>query len=271
MQISDTHLTGDGAPVHGLVDTAAALETALARVTASGAEVDALLFTGDLAQNGEPGAYRRLRALAEPAAAALGATPIYAMGNHDERGAFAAELLGTSGDRPLDAVHDLGGLRVVVLDSTTPGRHEGRLEDEQLAWLEAELATPAPEGTVVVVHHPPLRSPVPTVDLLRLHDSARLGEALAGSDARIVLTGHAHHTGCGAIGGVPVWISPAIVYRVDPLPPRGRLRATTGAGITRVDLMDGTFVATAIDLAADQAIYEYEEAARVRLTREAVG
>ncbi|MBW0092225.1 hypothetical protein I4I73_24725 [Pseudonocardia sp. KRD-184] len=54
----------------------------------------------------------------------------------------------------------------------------------------AELAEPAPDGTVLALHHPPL----PTVNrvsrLLELRGREALAPVLAGSDVRIVLPGH---------------------------------------------------------------------------------
>lgn len=258
IQLSDVHLVADEELLHGTVDTTAVLEAALEKVLASGTEVAGLLLTGDLADDGAPAAYRRLRELLEPVAEKLGAPLVYAMGNHDERGAFAAELLSTPDGGPHDAVHRLGDLRVIVLDSTVPGRHEGRLEAGQLTWLRAELARPAPLGTVLVVHHPPLPSPVPTVHLLRLRDAEALGEVLAGTDVGIVLTGHAHHTGCGALAGVPVWVSPALAYRIDALPPRDRQHGLAASGFTRIDLIDGSFVATAIELGPASVVYDVD-------------
>lgn len=271
IQISDTHLLPGGELLHGRVDTAAVLETALETVLAGGGRVDALLLTGDLADGGAPEAYRRLRTLVEPAAEKLGATPVYVMGNHDERGAFGAELLSTSDDRTRDAVHWIGGLRVIVLDSTTPGRHEGRLEPEQLTWLRARLADPAPLGTVLVVHHPPLPSPVPGVHLLRLHDATALADVLGGTDVGIIVTGHAHHTGCGAVAGIPVWVSPALAYRVDALPPRGRQRGLAESGISRIDLIDGSFVATAIGIDPAAVVYDVDDEDMLRRLRAVVG
>lgn len=264
IQLSDTHIVADGGLLHDQVDTTSALEIAIETVLASGARVDGLLLTGDLTDNGSPEAYRRLRALVEPAAEKLNAQLVYAMGNHDERGAFAAELLSASDGGSLDAVYWLGTLRVIVLDSTTPGRHDGRLEPAQLDWLRRQLAAPAPLGTVLVVHHPPLPSPVPTVHLLRLRDARALGEVLAGTDVGIVLTGHAHHTGCGALAGIPVWVSPALAYRADALPPRARLRGVAGSGLSRIDLIDGIFVATAVELGSAPSVYERDAAEMVR-------
>ena len=267
VQISDTHLVAGGGSLPGGVNPAGLVEAALRVVAGSGARVSALLLTGDLADAGVPEAYQRLRELVEPCAERLGARVVYVMGNHDDRDAFSAGLLGGG---PCDAVHDVDGLRVVVLDSTTPGRHDGRLEPEQLDWLGDVLAQPAPRGTLLALHHPPVRSPVPTVDLLRLADADRLAEVVAGSDVRMVLSGHAHHVGCGALGGVPVWVGPALAYRIDALPPRHRLRGVVGPGISRVDLIDGQVVATAVDLTPAVSVYDADEEGMVRTVRELV-
>ncbi|WP_409495467.1 metallophosphoesterase family protein [Amycolatopsis sp. cmx-11-12] len=265
IQLSDPHIVADpGGRLHGHVDTLAVLESALDTVTRSGAEVHGLLLTGDLTEDGSPVAYRRLRAAVER----LGVPIVYAMGNHDDRAAFRGELLDEPGSEPYHAAHEIDGVRIVVLDSTRPGRHDGHLDDDQLEWLRTELVVPAPRGTVLVVHHPPLPSPVPTVHLLRLRDAGRLAECLAGSDVRLVVTGHAHHTGCGALAGIPVWVSPALAYRVEALPPRARLIGSAASGLSRIDLIDGAFVATAVDLGAAAPVYDEDEASRVRWVAE---
>nr|MDT0666481.1 metallophosphoesterase [Micromonospora sp. DSM 115978] len=73
VQLSDTHLRPAGELMHDRVDTYALLEAAVSTLAAATGPVDALLLTGDLADTGSPAAYRRLRDLVEPLAAALGA------------------------------------------------------------------------------------------------------------------------------------------------------------------------------------------------------
>lgn len=273
IQFSDTHLRADGELMRDQIDTARLLDTAIETVRASGVRVHALLLTGDLADDGKPEAYRRLRAAVVPFAEELDAELVYVIGNHDEHTAFAAELLSTSdestsdGPAKVDSVHWVDGLRIVALDTVTPGRHDGRLQPAQLDWLRDQLATPAPRGTVLVMHHPPLPSPVPTVHLLRMHDSDALAEVLTGTDVRLILTGHAHHTACGTVAGIPVWVSPALPYQVDALPPANRLRAGVGAGISRIDLIDGRFVVSAVGLGTEE-VYLKDEAQTQRFITE---
>ncbi|GAA5069309.1 3',5'-cyclic AMP phosphodiesterase CpdA [Thermocatellispora tengchongensis] len=272
VQLTDAHVRADGTLMHGVVDTAANLAAAVDMVEASGTPVSAFLLTGDLADDGAPEAYRRLRDIVEPAAARLGADVVYAMGNHDERAGFRAELLGEEPSAyECDMVTTIGGLRVIVLDSTEPGRHDGNLTDGQLDWLDGVLATPAPRGSILVCHHPPVPSPVPTVHLLRMRDADRLGAVLAGRDVRMVVTGHAHHAGCGALAGVPVWVGPALAYGVAAVPPLGRLRAGADAAFSRIDVFGEQIVATAVPLSRAGQVYDVDAADRLRMFRQVVG
>ncbi len=70
VQLTDTHITAGGKLVHDAVDTLDSLRRTLDRIVGSGRRVDALVLSGDLTDNGAPEAYRRLRAVVEPAAAA---------------------------------------------------------------------------------------------------------------------------------------------------------------------------------------------------------
>lgn len=262
VQLTDTHIVAPGELVRGVVDTAHNVRVVLEQVVGSGRNVDALLLSGDLTDDGDIRAYRRLRELVEPAAAALDAEVIYAMGNHDVRENFRAGLFDDAGDpdRPHDTVHLLAGTRVITMDSTRPGRHEGWLTDDQLSWLRHQVATAAPAGsTVLVLHHPPLRSAIPPIDRLRLQDADRLGDVLLGSDVKMIVCGHSHLTGSGSLAGIPVWVGPALSYRLDTFAPIGRHRGVLGFGFSRVDVVGGTVVATAVEATPCEPVYDVSE------------
>jgi 3',5'-cyclic-AMP phosphodiesterase len=61
LHISDTHLVSDGS-LYGAVDADDLLDELLEQLKPSGLRPNAIIFTGDLADQGEPGAYRKLRA-----------------------------------------------------------------------------------------------------------------------------------------------------------------------------------------------------------------
>ncbi|WP_055750545.1 metallophosphoesterase [Frankia sp. AvcI1] len=257
IQISDTHIVRPGELLYDKVDTHAVLAAVLAQLEASPLRIGVLLLTGDLADSGDPLAYRRLRELVEPVAARMGVPVLYGMGNHDARGPFRAGLLGVEPTtEPHDYTRWVGDLRVVVLDSTEPGQHGGLLSTAQLDWLADELATPAPAGTVLALHHPPVPSPIAAVNTLLLAEPERLAAVLAGSDVKIVLTGHAHHASAGVLGGVPVWVAGATAYRAQVVGPADRMTGLVGGEYTRVDVYPTGAVATTVPIGPADVLYD---------------
>jgi len=217
--VSDTHLLAGEARQYGVIDTVERFGRALERLGRIDPQPQALVFTGDLADLGEPDAYRQLRAMVEPLAAGIGAQVVWCMGNHDERSAYSRELFGAESDQPQDRVYDVAGLRIVSLDTSVPGWHHGELGDAQLGWLRDVLATPAAHGTILALHHPPIPSPlVPAAEIIELRETARLADVVRGSDVRAILGGHYHFTSHSTFAGVPVSVAAATCYTVDTAP-----------------------------------------------------
>ena len=184
--VSDTHLLAGGKLQYGVVDTVQHLEIALDRLGRLDPPPQAMVFTGDLADRGEPEAYRQLREMVEPFAERIGAQVVLCMGNHDDRAAYARGLF--------DA-------------------------DESPAVLASVLAEPAPHGTFLAMHHPPIPVPMlPAAAIIELDDQPRLAEALAGTDVRMILGGHFHYSSYSTFAGIPVSVSSATCYLSDIAP-----------------------------------------------------
>ncbi|WP_306233431.1 metallophosphoesterase [Agrococcus beijingensis] len=230
LHISDTHLLAGGGRLYDRVASEEHLRRLFDEFEASGARPDAIVFTGDLADLGEADAYRRLRAIVEPIALDLGAELVWVMGNHDERRAFRTELLDQpASDAPIDAVTWVGGLRIVTLDSTVPGLHHGEVSRAQLAWLRDVLAEPAPHGTILAMHHPPVPSVLDLAVSVELRDQVHLAEALVGTDVRSILAGHLHYSSSATFAGIPVSVASATCYTQDLNVPVGGTRGRDGA------------------------------------------
>jgi 3',5'-cyclic-AMP phosphodiesterase len=217
--VSDTHLLAGDALQYGAIDTVHHVRAALDRLGRIHPPPQAIVVTGDLADRGEPDAYRQLRELVEPLAESIGALVVWCMGNHDERAAYSRELFGEESEAPQDRVYDVAGLRIVSLDTSVPGWHHGEVSDEQLTWLRDVLATPAEHGTILALHHPPIPSPlVPAAEIIELLDTERLAAVLLGSDVRAILGGHYHFTSHSTFAGIPVSVAAATCYSVDTAP-----------------------------------------------------
>jgi Icc protein len=214
--ISDTHFLAEGRKLFGEIATEHNLEQALRQLEHSEIRPEALVFTGDLADLGEPDAYARLRGIVEPAAERLGAQVVWVMGNHDERVQYSQHLFDAPDEKPQDRVYDIRGLRIVSLDTTVPGYHHGALADEQLDWLADVLAIPAPHGTLIAMHHPPIPTPLLwAMQMLELHDQHRLAAVIEGTDVRSILAGHLHYSTHSTVAGVPVSVAAATCYTLD--------------------------------------------------------
>jgi Icc protein len=261
VHLSDTHiLPTDDERLQG-IDTLQNVRDVLQLVVDSGIRPDALIVSGDLADSGELDSYHRLRSELNACAERLGAELVVAMGNHDARPAFRQGMFDElPTEEPVEYVRWIGGLRVIVMDSTVPGAAYGELRPEQLAWLTHELNTTAAEGSVLVMHHPPVPDTTPLAGLLTLHGADELQAVVVGSDVVAVLAGHAHHAISSAFGGAVCYAAPATAYTVDPLLLEGRtLRGVQGAGFGLIRIVDGRAVALTVTLpSSGQQTYRHE-------------
>ncbi|WP_009476915.1 phosphodiesterase [Rhodococcus sp. JVH1] len=258
LHVSDTHFVADGALLHDSVDSDANLSRLFERLEKAGRRPEAIVFTGDLADRGEPEAYVRLRRIVEPAAERLGAKVIWVMGNHDARPAFRSGLLDTEPTQDsVDVVVDVNGLRIIVLDSTVPGFHHGLISDEQLAWLTDVLAEPAPHGTLLALHHPPVPGLLDAIESVELKEQHRLETVLAGTDVRGILAGHLHYSTTCTFAGIPVSVASATCYTQDLLVDEGSIRGQDGAqGFNMVHVYRDRVLHTVVPLDVSPTVYE---------------
>ncbi|MFF5362458.1 metallophosphoesterase [Streptomyces scabiei] len=172
--------------------------------------VDAVVVTGDIADHGLVEEYEIARE-----AMRYDAPTLVCPGNHDSRPEFRKVLLDQVGSDseagPVNQTLRVDGLTVLLCDSSIPGRHDGRLDDETIGWLESELARA--EGPVFVgMHHPPIALGLPSVDAIRLNHPERLERVLRRHDqVKAVLVGHAHTAASAVFAGLPLVVAPGVV------------------------------------------------------------
>jgi len=191
-QISDTHILAPGSehPAAGL--RAECLRRCVADINSQ--QPDVVIFTGDTVQHGSPDEYAFLRELLAPLKAPLYLVP----GNRDDKIAMRAAIddqafLPKDGDFLHYVVEDYV-LRLVALDSTSPGERKGVFCPERLTWLDTVLNDEPNRPTLLFIHHPPF-----DVDDHYLGGYRRPEEAAALTDlvsrhAQVVglLCGHVH-------------------------------------------------------------------------------
>jgi 3',5'-cyclic-AMP phosphodiesterase len=272
LHLSDTHLDRAGGPDADGADGTAALRLLLGELTYLD-DLDAVVVTGDVADDGSREAYTRAGELLSDYAGRRGADVFYTTGNHDDRTAFSGVL--GSGHRQPEAVYEgaageraaastVGGYRLITMDTLVPGRGYGRLDSGQLDWLRELLAVPAPSGTVLAFHHPPVALNVDVQQALGLQNHAELAEAIRGTDVQLILCGHFHLQILARLEQATVWVTPGVVSRIDLTALPGTERAVHGpsASLVHLGAPYGPLIHTlhARDPRMGETLYEADEA-----------
>ncbi len=212
VQFSDLHLRAGPEGAGAAARLAAAVEAA----SALRPRADAVLLSGDVADEPSREAYELAARLLAP----LG-LPVYAIpGNHDDRdllrACFAAPAT-PCGERVCFAVR-CGALRVVACDSTIAGSERGELGGAQLGWLDRTLGEQRDVATLVALHHPPVPTGIRAMDAIALDagDSARLEALLRDHpQVRALTCGHVHTTMVTSFAGKPLLICPSTNSAVE--------------------------------------------------------
>lgn len=265
VHVSDPHFVEEGL-LYGELDPQTGLVEVLDAVEASGLKPEAIIFSGDLTDKGSPEAYRRLQTTCQAYAGRMGAQLIWAMGNHDDRTNFQRILLDEAPQTlPLDRSYHLGNLRVLVLDSSTPGHHYGEISDEQLGWLAGELETRADDGTLLVIHHPPVPPVQELAVLSELRNQDGLAGVLQGSDVIGILSGHTHHSVFSTFANIPVAVASSTSYNQDLALPAGAMQGRDGArSFNLIRIHNRTFVSAVVPVGEYPRMRSYVTAEETR-------
>ncbi|TLS51777.1 phosphodiesterase [Paenibacillus antri] len=216
IHLTDIHISVPGkTPLFGL-DTTEKFRKTLASVAALRTKPAFLVVSGDLTHDGDVEDYRFLRSLVDDAERELGIPIHVALGNHDRRPAFREGFLGEAPSEQSYYYSFLsGGLRVVMLNTQVPDSHAGRIDEAQLVWLRELLEQPAPLGTVLVHHHPAVRTPTTVMDDHLLENASDLARAIEGSDVIGLLSGHIHYHNVGTLNGALCAAADGVAFGLD--------------------------------------------------------
>lgn len=203
VQLTDSHLYADPtADLLGL-DTGASLSAVIDLVLNEVADMDLVLATGDIAQDGNERAYRRF----VESVASLPAPCYWIPGNHDD--AVLMSRIGAETGLSREWV-DAGNWRIVLLDSSIPGAVAGHLSAAQLALLDRALLGAGERFVMVCLHHHPVPIGCDWMDPLGLLNVTDLLPRLS-ADKRVkaVLWGHIHQELDQQLGGLRLLATPS--------------------------------------------------------------
>jgi Icc protein len=186
--MSDLHVMPQG-ELSMTLDTGARLEQAVDAVIARYGDADFCVLAGDLADLGQPSAYEHLKAI-------IARLPIpvhITLGNHDDRDSFVTvfgdSYIAETGK--VDKSIDLKGYRIILLDSSEPGRVDGVLSE----------ATDRP--VIVILHHNANALHIESDNIRILEPEAFIAALKTHPDIRQVIAGHVHLTSTATWRGLP--------------------------------------------------------------------
>lgn len=189
VQLTDPHLFGrPGQTLLGL-DTVDSFQQVLNEL--SGPSIDRIVLTGDIAQDASETAYETLISMLSP----LGVPFHWVPGNHDNA-QLMAKVASTHGGGIGDKVVQIGRWRIILLDTSVPGKVYGQLSEQELAHLQKELtaAEANDQYCLVCLHHNPLPGTSDWMLDIGLQNADELQLTLVPYRHRVaaVLFGHIH-------------------------------------------------------------------------------
>ncbi len=229
VQITDCHLHADplapsraGFPLRQLE---AVVDAAI------GERPDLVLVSGDISQDESAASYE----LAHGVLSRLSCPWYWLAGNHDQPQLMQA----------VKAIHgevELGGWRLLVLDTCVPGHAHGEVGESRLADL-VERFEADDRPTLLVMHHPPLVLGSEWLDAIGLKDRDALWRVLADfPQVRVILCGHIHQALAAQRQGVAVYGTPSTTDQFLPGSVDFAIDEASRPGYRIMDLTDGEWL-----------------------------
>ena len=208
IQISDTHLMADAASDFIKMNPEHSFLSVLADIQQHYPHADALLHTGDLAQEACSATYQRYLQHVN----ALNMPCFQVPGNHDDIAYFPFY-------QQHDAAHviELGAWSLVLLNSAVVNQVDGWVDQQQLQQLEHILNALPEQHIVIACHHHPFAMQSHWIDQHKLKNSQALTDVLARhTQVKLVLFGHVHQESCTTWQQISFLSTPSTCVQFKP-------------------------------------------------------
>lgn len=186
LQFTDMHLLDDPAAEWRGSIPQRTFESTLYHARRNHWPPDAVLLTGDLANDEFEQSYARLAHMAKRWERPVIILP----GNHDDARSAGAAF----SEPPLHycGQYDMGNWRIVALDSQIPGHAGGRLSQPERDRLIRAAADRGDRHLAVILHHPPVKVGSRWLDGVGMVDGDEVVELLNECGAKVCVFGHIH-------------------------------------------------------------------------------
>lgn len=218
LQLTDPHLFADSESELLGVNTLDSFRQVVNEVAKSDFAYEVILATGDFVQDDSKEAYQRFVEEVSPLTYKNGKKPLFWLpGNHD----FQPNLLEVFQHSPViyPNKHLLLGSywQVLMLDSQVSGTVHGKLSQEQLQWLDRQLALYPQRYALIALHHHLVPTNSAWLDQHNLRNSYQLSEVLQHhKQVKCLIYGHIHQEVDASWQGYRVLATPSTGIQFKP-------------------------------------------------------
>ncbi|MFK8075663.1 MAG: phosphodiesterase [Granulosicoccus sp.] len=200
IHMTDTHLLRDGEWFLGF-DTQSRFERCVQSIREKHSDAHCIIVTGDIAERGEPEAYRHFH----EQMATVG-VPVYSIpGNHDLRHNYSSVFPKVWSDPSgfaQQAIRTPAGI-FLLLDTLLDNSDAGTLCEHRLQWLSDQLIEFSSEPVFLFMHHPPFDLHMPAIDSIGLINKEPFKTVIKSHlNIRHLFFGHAHRPVSGHWHGI---------------------------------------------------------------------
>jgi 3',5'-cyclic-AMP phosphodiesterase len=187
IQITDTHIQDDGAPLFNDFDTSASLLQIIKSIKDNEADADLILLTGDLIHEATKSAYQKLVDHLLPLTAPVLCLP----GNHDDVD-MMNDIMASSG-HDIGKVFKAGQWLIILLNTCVSGQHCGKLSSTELEFLQTTLESSSGTHCLIALHHHPVPINSLWMDAMALTNAKDFLNIIDDFDhVRAIIWGHIH-------------------------------------------------------------------------------
>lgn len=210
VQVTDPHLRKEEDGKLLGMNTRSSLDAVLQLIKQNHSMPDALLATGDLAQDGSVEAYQSFAEMVNT----FDCPVFWFSGNHDNRDAMRVVA---DGSTALEKVVRMGKWQFIFLDSLLDGQVYGHLSDAELTLLDDALTERPDLHSLVSFHHHPVDIDCKWLDAIGLKNREQLLRIIdKHPNVRCLLWGHIHQEIDAMREGVRLLATPSTCVQFLP-------------------------------------------------------
>ena len=218
---SDIHLSIDGENTMKMGKDSVAIAQTCVKTANETPDLDFVLVTGDLLQDGEPWNLDKIKEIFDDLK-----VPYYVIfGNHDlspvnpkfpsiSKSSFIYTFQGHgfNGNRPYWSTDPLAGLHLIGLDTSLVGTWGGEVPQSQLKWLDNDLKANKDKLSIVLSHHgflPCIEDDKTTKANFVTSNSGQVRTVLENNKVKFVISGHHHLTNLVKLNDINYFTTPS--------------------------------------------------------------